>query len=216
MKQKTGQISQIFVWIIVALVIGATALIGIRSISSLLDDKCSIDLIRFNEKIVEKIKLNNNYGSVNLAQIATPCDYTMVCFVDARVLAYNNAVIKKQDRGSCDIDNPQCGPGYVCEKKSPSNAEHVCKFNGAKVITPKDTDDVLGVYKKVIQNNVQSGSDNVFLFNQEIIRTVGYVDQVRLSKDSTPNNIFCVEAKAGRISLILNGLGKNTLISAEN
>lgn len=81
-SSRKGQISQVFVWIIVALVIGATALFGVRSIGGLLEDKCSVDLVQFENKIDSMISLNNDFGAVNAQTLVSPCDYTVVCLVD--------------------------------------------------------------------------------------------------------------------------------------
>jgi hypothetical protein len=81
---KRGQINQLFVWIVVALVIGATVLFGVRSIGGLLEDKCSVDLIQFEDTLANTIMLNNDFGSVNAQSIAMPCDYRIICMIDAR------------------------------------------------------------------------------------------------------------------------------------
>lgn len=178
MNNKKAQINQVFVWIIVALVIGATALVGVRSIGGLLNDKCSIDLISFEDRISEKIQLNNDFGSVNLESLTTPCDYSTVCFVDARMIGGE--------------------------------------------LEPSTSSDKLNNNFNIIQNSVEGGVEaNVFLFNGKEIYEVGYVSQLWLnnkkeSSEPVPNNIFCVDAQGGKISLVLEGLGKNTYVTSED
>lgn len=168
-----AQINQIFVWIIVALVIGATALIGVRSIGGLLEDKCSIDKIRFKDVSGSAISLNNDFGSVNQEIISMPCDYTMACFVDARFIE-NKESLKEDD---------------ALEKLKP--------------------------FFSIISSSVEDGvEENVFLFNQKEVIPAGYVPQIRLAKgNELPEKGFiCFESRGGRITMILEGLGRNTLL----
>ncbi|MCA9477614.1 MAG: hypothetical protein KC535_00520 [Nanoarchaeota archaeon] len=179
MNTSKAQINQVFVWIIVALVIGAVALVGVRSIGGLLEDKCSIDLIRFQDKLEESIRLNNDFGSVNLETLTAPCDYTKICLVDARAI----------------------------QRGIPPD------------LSSQDSD--LSPFFSVISSSVDDQvQENVFLFNQKELIPAGYISQVRLDKgkddaESLPPYVLCFESKAGRFTLKLEGLGKNTLVSTQ-
>ena len=47
MKSTKAQLNQMFTWLVVLLVIGAVALIGVRSIGSLIESKCLVDKEQF-------------------------------------------------------------------------------------------------------------------------------------------------------------------------
>lgn len=80
---KKAQINHVFMFLIAILIIGAIALIGVRSISGIMKDKCTADFVVFKNQIKQVISGNNDYGSVNYEKINAPCKYEMVCLVDA-------------------------------------------------------------------------------------------------------------------------------------
>lgn len=85
-QDKKGQINQVFIFIIALLIIGAIALIGVRSIGGITKDKCTADLIIFQDSLAQIISNNNDYGSVNYERLQTPCKYHTLCLVDTRAI----------------------------------------------------------------------------------------------------------------------------------
>lgn len=81
-----AQINQVFIFIIALFVIGAIALIGVRSISGIMEDKCTADFVIFRDSLTEIISSNNDYGSVNYEKLSTPCKYHTVCLIDATTI----------------------------------------------------------------------------------------------------------------------------------
>lgn len=81
-----GQVNQVFIYLVAILIIGVIALVGARSIGSLLDDKCTVDLVRFEDRIVQSIDVNNDFGAINVEDYSTPCNYNRICLVDASIL----------------------------------------------------------------------------------------------------------------------------------
>jgi hypothetical protein len=79
---KQGQINHVFMFIMALFVIGAIALIGVRSISGIMEDKCTADFVIFKDKLTSVISNNNDYGSVNYERLSTPCKYHTLCMVD--------------------------------------------------------------------------------------------------------------------------------------
>jgi hypothetical protein len=97
MKSIKAQINQMFIWIMVLFIIGAVALIGVRSIGGLVEDKCVVDQVRFEDKLSEVIRLNNDFGSVNLESLTMPCGYHTICFADSRQLESNTIKLSNDD-----------------------------------------------------------------------------------------------------------------------
>lgn len=86
MKGKKAQINKVFMFIMALFIIGAIALIGVRSIAGIMEDKCMADFVIFRDTITAAISNNNDYGSVNYERISTPCKFHTVCFVDTRII----------------------------------------------------------------------------------------------------------------------------------
>ena len=86
MNQNKAQINQVFMFIIALFIIGAIALIGVRSIGGIMEDKCTTDFVIFRDKLTETISTNNDYGSVNYERLSTPCKYHTLCMVDATII----------------------------------------------------------------------------------------------------------------------------------
>lgn len=101
-KSKKAQINHVFMFIMALFVIGAIALIGVRSISGIMKDKCSADFVIFRDSLTQIISSNNDYGSVNYERLSTPCKYHTVCLVDASVIGTKK--LKKNFPGSFIIN----------------------------------------------------------------------------------------------------------------
>lgn len=188
--RRKAQINQVFVWLIIALVIGATALFGVRSIGGLLEDKCSIDLIKFEEDLRDRTMLNNDFGSVHQEIFSAPCDYSFVCFVDARAIEDAQAT-----------NNP--GASYLDEEVLAEQPESLQPFI------------------PFIKNSVSDGvPENVFLFNDKDPVPSGYIREVRVGETREEvqqsyvgeYSINCIQARSGRFTIIMEGLGRNTWI----
>lgn len=90
---KKGQIvGQVFIFIMVAIIIGVIVLIGYNAISKTLSKSCQIEQISFKTKIESLIERSNGYGSVTRQSIIAPCQYETVCFVDATEIGTANAL----------------------------------------------------------------------------------------------------------------------------
>ena len=187
-QHNKAQINQVFVWIIVALVIGATALFGARSIGGLLQDKCSIDIIRFEDKLRETISLNNDFGSVNLESLSAPCDYRKVCLADARPLEDKDSVNKDIIIDASQPD-PEMDDYYRLIQSSVEDhvEDNIFLFNG-KELKPAG-----------YISQVRIGLDE---------------DAVKQGYNSQDFDVLCVDAKAGKFNFILQGLGRNTWVKS--
>ncbi len=85
-NSQKAQLQQIFIYISAILVIGFIVLFGYRMIGKVLDQKCSVEEQDFMLSIASYVDQNIRYGSVDEAVLTTPCDYNVLCFVDASVI----------------------------------------------------------------------------------------------------------------------------------
>ena len=83
-EKKRAQIqTQIFVYVLATVIIGAILLYGYRSIAMMREKGEQIDLISFKTDILEEIvKMSNDYGSSRLLTFRTPSSFQEVCFID--------------------------------------------------------------------------------------------------------------------------------------
>lgn len=88
--QKKAQLQQVFIYISAILVIGFIILFGYRMIGKVLDQKCSVEQQDFMLSIGGYLDQNIRYGSVDEGVLSAPCDYNILCFVDASVLGTTN------------------------------------------------------------------------------------------------------------------------------
>lgn len=108
-----GQISQVFTFIMALMVIGLIVLMATKSMGGLLNDKCDVDLITFKDSLQDELSSNNDYGSMNEIRIQAPCNYNILCLVDATVIdgeyldafSVSNAVLNSDMQGSFIISN---------------------------------------------------------------------------------------------------------------
>jgi hypothetical protein len=84
MKNKKSQIqTQIFVYVLATIIIGAILLYGYRSIFMMREKGEQIDLISFKSEVQEEIiKMSNDYGSSRILKFRTPSSFQEVCFID--------------------------------------------------------------------------------------------------------------------------------------
>jgi hypothetical protein len=89
-KKKKGQIiGQIFVYILVVIVVGGIVLVGYWAIKTLLEKSCQVEQITFKSNLEKILEKSNTFGSVKRESLATPCDYSQVCLVDASRIGSN-------------------------------------------------------------------------------------------------------------------------------
>lgn len=84
MKNKKAQIqTQIFVYVLATIIIGAILLYGYRSIFMMREKGEQIDLISFKSEVQEEIiKMSNDYGSSRIVKFRTPSSSQEICFID--------------------------------------------------------------------------------------------------------------------------------------
>ena len=85
MKNK-AQMNQVFVFLIAMLVIAAIALVGVKSVQSIMDQKCSADGLIFQDRISSATKNANAIKTVNKELISSPCNYKKLCLIDASAI----------------------------------------------------------------------------------------------------------------------------------
>jgi len=83
---RTGQIPQMFIFLMAVLVIGATIFLGIRLIGGLQNTACEANEVGFVKDVQNVMDENSVFGSRGDAEIQATCDALELCFVDARVL----------------------------------------------------------------------------------------------------------------------------------
>ena len=86
--KKKAQLNQVFIMIFALLIIGTVAVLGVRSVGGLLDDKCTVDMVTFKDKITGTIANRNDFGAVHEERISSPCGFAQICLVDRRLIAY--------------------------------------------------------------------------------------------------------------------------------
>ncbi|MCK5107103.1 MAG: hypothetical protein KAQ83_00065, partial [Nanoarchaeota archaeon] len=83
-QNRKAQIqTQIFVYVLATIIIGAILLYGYRSIFMMREKGEQIDLISFKTEMQEEvIKMSNDYGSARALTFRTPSSFSEVCFID--------------------------------------------------------------------------------------------------------------------------------------
>jgi hypothetical protein len=80
---KKAQISQVFTYLVIILVIGVIAIMGFKGIAWILKTQCEHQRVLFEKNLLDFIDEYSDYGSVNEETLSAPCDITKVCFVDS-------------------------------------------------------------------------------------------------------------------------------------
>lgn len=86
MNRRNAQINQVFVMIFAIIIIAAVALLGLRSVGSLLDDKCTVEMVTFKDKVIGTIADRNTFGSVSEERFSSPCGMATLCLIDQRAI----------------------------------------------------------------------------------------------------------------------------------
>ncbi len=82
MKNNKAQISQLFIYIFIIVIVGAILLIGYKSINNFISKGCDVEKINFKEQTESLINKYNDYGSYHEERISAPCRFSRVCFVN--------------------------------------------------------------------------------------------------------------------------------------
>jgi len=80
---RKGQIQQVFIYIMAMLVIGAIVVIGYKFILSIMEQGCDIEDNQFVQSLADGINQGDRYERVANPSLLGPCDYTILCLVDA-------------------------------------------------------------------------------------------------------------------------------------
>src|SRR3989339_378746 len=80
--RKAQIIGQIFIYILVAIVIGITAILGYKAISAIISKGCQAEQLTFATRLETLIEQGNSYRSVAKQSVVAPCDYETLCLVD--------------------------------------------------------------------------------------------------------------------------------------
>ncbi|RJQ17578.1 hypothetical protein C4573_01210 [Candidatus Woesearchaeota archaeon] len=82
---------QIFIYILAIIVVGIIILIGYRYIGKLTALKCDAEISTFGKQINDAVEQYDAYGSLGNIELAVPCKYQEVCFVDAAAVESGNS-----------------------------------------------------------------------------------------------------------------------------
>jgi hypothetical protein len=81
-----AQIQQVFVYIITIVVVGLILLVGYKSIGTLLDKGCDVEMNTFKSTLETAIEKYTSYGSFHRESLNVPCSFRSVCLIDSREL----------------------------------------------------------------------------------------------------------------------------------
>ena len=91
MKRK-AQISHVFTYLIIILVVGVILIIGYKGINWIITTQCEHQRISFEKSLLGFIDEYSNKGSVHEELMNAPCGVTQVCFIDS--IYYSDPVAK--------------------------------------------------------------------------------------------------------------------------
>ncbi|MBN2052146.1 hypothetical protein JW756_01465 [Candidatus Woesearchaeota archaeon] len=81
--EKRAQISQVFIYIMVLLVVGVLIVVGYKGISSIMNAQCEHQRIVFERSILNFIDEYTDAGSVHEETLKAACNVKEVCFADS-------------------------------------------------------------------------------------------------------------------------------------
>lgn len=82
---KKAQTHQVFFYIMVIIVIGVVVVIGYMAAVDSIKKACLIEKTSFEDKILDSIDVNKNYGSSENRGFKTPCDTEVICFLNETI-----------------------------------------------------------------------------------------------------------------------------------
>ena len=80
---RKAQISQVFTYLIIILVVGLIVILGYKGIISIMNVNCEKQRISFEKDLIGYLEGYSDKGSVHEELLDAPCDVDGVCFVDA-------------------------------------------------------------------------------------------------------------------------------------
>jgi len=80
---RKAQVSQVFTYIIILLVIGVLVVMGYRGIMSIMKTSCQHERVLFERDLLNFIDENTDKGSVHEETLKAPCDVTEICLVNS-------------------------------------------------------------------------------------------------------------------------------------
>jgi hypothetical protein len=98
---RKAQMSQVFTYLVIILVVGVIAIFGYKGIAGILKTQCDHQRVLFEKNLVDFIDEYSDYGSVNEETLNAPCDITAVCFVDS---SYYESISLQFDPALADND----------------------------------------------------------------------------------------------------------------
>jgi len=78
-----AQISQVFTYIIIILVVGLIVVFGVRGIIKIMNANCEHQDVLFNKTLMSFIDEYSDRGMVQEESIKAPCDAEEICFADS-------------------------------------------------------------------------------------------------------------------------------------
>lgn len=126
-----GQISsQVFVYILVAVIILVIATLGIKGIGTLLNKQCLADIQRFKQEFERAVEETRDIGEMRVVELRMPCKYYGVCFydftkTDTAPPEYQPAFVQiKSDSANV----------FLIKARQPQRPEYVDAFNVSKLL----------------------------------------------------------------------------------
>jgi hypothetical protein len=78
-----AQISQVFTYLVIILVVGILVLMGYKGIIWIIDSQCDHQSVLFEKALMDFIDEYSDYGSVHEETLKAPCGVTEICFADS-------------------------------------------------------------------------------------------------------------------------------------
>jgi hypothetical protein len=203
-----GQVKQVFVYIMTLIIIGFIILIALRSFGRLDETRCNAELVLFQRELGEALANNLVWGREETVSLTKPCDYEVLCVVDARLIEANRAATTPTELG---------------------------RFTnlgvGASLVTQTDLE-----VTNILKDSVESGIEkNLFLIKRKDVIPFGYDAHIHLElagnlgnticpdaavdcpgtsigTETIPSYAFCIPSRAGQFSFTLLGAGRRVMV----
>lgn len=104
LKSK-AQISQVFTYLVIILVIGVIVVFGYKGIISILDVDCEKQRLAFENSLLGFIDEYSDKGSVHEESLKAPCDIEEVCFLDSNYCPRSSSEITSLDITDAEVDS---------------------------------------------------------------------------------------------------------------
>jgi len=79
MKNKKGQISKVFIYLSMMIVVATLLVTGFNAVGTVTEVGCETVARGFQESLIELFDSNRNPGSFQAAELNAPCDATLLC-----------------------------------------------------------------------------------------------------------------------------------------